>query len=258
MAQSIQQLKEEIQALRQDIIQHELYDSIESVGDLAIFMEYHIFAVWDFMSLLKILQQRLTCTQVPWFPTGDPATRYLINEIVTGEESDIDEKGVRKSHYELYLDAMEQCKADPSKMLSLSEALQHGSALKDALIASKVPEAAADFVKHTFSVIEEAGTHAQAAAFTFGREDLIPDMFYTIVNGLANRSPDAVSTFKYYLDRHIEVDGDQHGNLATEMTRILCGEDEVKWTEATNAVKKALEMRIHLWNGALSAIRANK
>ena len=94
-----------------NIAHHKLYSAIE---DMRVFMQYHVYAVWDFMSLLKSLQRNLTCVNVPWFPIGDADTRYLINEIVTGEESDVDQNGIRKSHFEMYLEAMDQCGADTS------------------------------------------------------------------------------------------------------------------------------------------------
>src|SRR5882762_1910651 len=112
MNDQIKKLQHAIEPLRQQIINHKVYDLINNIDDLGIFMDHHIYAVWDFMSLLKALQQNLTCTGVPWFPVGSANTRYLLNEIVTGEESDIDGNGERKSHYEMYLEAMQQCGAD--------------------------------------------------------------------------------------------------------------------------------------------------
>src|SRR5579862_1762934 len=111
MNERIAALKAEIEPLRQQLIQHDLYKNINSIDDLNIFMEHHVFAVWDFMSLLKSLQQKLTCTNVPWVPVGSANARYLINEIVLGEESDVDADGNRISHFELYLRAMQQAGA---------------------------------------------------------------------------------------------------------------------------------------------------
>lgn len=196
----------------------------------------------------------LSCTSLPWFPVGNAKTRQLINEIVAGEESDLDEKGEIKSHFELYLDAMEQAGADTTPIRSFITALQAGKSFEQAYETAQVPQAARDFMNSTFSIINAGNHHATAAAFTFGREDLIPNMFHTMVNDLNSKHPDQVTIFKYYLDRHIEVDGDHHSHLALEMTSELCGTDDNKWNEALATVKEALQQRINLWNAALEAI----
>lgn len=247
-------LKEEIAPYKLEIINHPLYKSIKNIEDLKIFMEYHIYAVWDFMSLLKSLQINLTCIEVPWFPVGDADTRYLINEIVTGEESDIDHLGNRKSHYELYLEAMAQSGANTSSMYRLAELLQKKIPLDEALETSMVPNAANLFLKNTFNIINSNEIYIQSAVFTFSREDLIPAMFISIVKDLDNQFPDNVSILKYYLERHIEVDGDHHSNLALEMTNKLCGTNRDRWKKATLAVKEALSARVKLWDSAMEAI----
>jgi hypothetical protein len=116
MNNHIEKLQQQIEPLRQQIINHKVYSVINDIEDLRVFMQYHVYAVWDFMSLLKSLQNNLTCTSTPWFPKGSAETRYLINEIVLGEESDVDMDGVRTSHFELYIQAMEQCGADVSEI----------------------------------------------------------------------------------------------------------------------------------------------
>lgn len=258
MHPNILKIQENIEPLRQQIINHQVYAAISELQDLQVFMEYHIFAVWDFMSLLKALQINLTCTTLPWFPIGDAVTRQLINEIVAGEESDIDADGDIKSHFELYLDAMQQCGANLSPIKNFVASLQKGRDFDMAFELSQVPQAARDFVNSTFETINSGKTHLQAASFTFGREDLIPNMFYSMVNDLNSTQPDRVSIFKYYLERHIEVDGDHHSHLALSMTEKLCEKEEHFWAEAEETTKKALQIRIDLWDAAYAEILSRK
>lgn len=247
-------LKTEIEPLRQELIYHELYKNIRTIDDLVVFMEHHVFAVWDFMSLLKSLQQTLTSTNVPWMPTGNANTRYLINEIVLGEESDVDADGNRSSHFELYLQAMQQAGSSLAGIHSLFNELAGGKNIDEALIIANIPAAARRFVQHTFDVIDTGKPYLQAAVFTFGREDLIPGMFISMVKEISKQLPGKVDTLLYYLERHIEVDGEHHSQLAYQMTAELCGNDDNKWIEATEAVKEALKVRIALWDGILKEI----
>ena len=249
-----EQIKKIIEPLRQEIIHHKVYSAIKDIEDLKIFMQYHIFAVWDFMSLLKALQNNLTCTSIPWFPKGSADTRHLINEIVVGEESDIDSFGNRKSHFELYLDAMQQCGASTSQINNFITVLKNTGDFKSAFITSETPKEAQDFVDFTFKIIGSNKDYLQSAIFTFGREDLIPGMFISIVNDIHKNFPDSISIFKYYLERHIEVDGDHHSHLALQMTSNLCGTDDQLWKEAEQAVIESLQKRIDLWDGAYRQI----
>lgn len=212
-------------------------------------MQYHIYAVWDFMSLLKSLQNNLTCTTVPWYPKGSADTRFLINEIVVGEESDIDLNGIRKSHFELYIDAMNQCGADTSVIKKFIEDLKETRDLDSAFISSQTPKEAKDFVNFTFKIIASNKDYLQAAIFTFGREDLIPGMFIAIINEIDKNFPDNISLFKYYIERHIEVDGDHHSHLALQMTANLCENNLQFWHEAEEAIIQSLHFRNELWNG---------
>jgi len=254
MSIRIESLKKEIKPLSDQILNHSIYESIKTVEDLRIFMKYHVYAVWDFMSLLKALQTNLTCTTFPWYPVGTPDTRFLINEIVVGEESDVDMNNIRKSHFEIYIDAMNQVDADYKGIMQFIEQLKKGSDFPTAYAVSEVPDAARKFVDHTFAIIHSGEVHSMAAAFTFGREDLIPGMFMSMVNDLHDHNPNTISIFKYYLERHIEVDGDHHSHLAIAMTEQLCGEDDAKWKAATDASIAALKSRISLWDAALNEI----
>lgn len=250
----LKKLQEEIEPLRQELIQHKIYSTIKTIKDLTVFMEHHVFAVWDFMSLLKTLQKNLTCVNVPWVPVGNANTRYLINEIVLGEESDVDEVGKRTSHFELYLNAMEQAGCDLEPIQTFIKNLKKNIPIVESGIIAGIPVESAEFIENTFSVINSDVPYLQAAVFTFGREDLIPGMFISFVNELNKQTNNKISVLKYYLERHIEVDGEHHSHLAYQMTEELCGDDSQKWEEATEAVKDALRQRIKLWNAIAAKV----
>lgn len=231
------------------LLNHSLYQKVKTIEDLNCFLENHVFAVWDFMSLLKALQQKLTCTTTPWFATPNPEIRYLVNEIVLAEESDLTLDGKRQSHFEMYLDAMKDCGADVSE---IEHFVSEVFSLKNIFVAIKKsglhPQVKA-FLDFTFRVIEEGKPHKIAAAFTFGREDLIPAIFTEILQNFQCNFPETdLSKLIYYFERHIELDADEHGPMAMQMIDELCGNDTKKWLEAEAVSIEALEKRIGLWN----------
>jgi len=249
---SVASIEDRIAPLRARLAEHPLYRSIRTEAHLRLFMESHVFAVWDFMSLLKTLQARLTCVSSPWVPTALPESRRFINEIVLGEESD-EFEGRAVSHFELYLEAMQQAGANTSGIHNLLSDLTSTSILEGVRNA-QIPEGARAFLTTTFSLIETGKLHALASAFTFGREDLIPDMFRSLVRDLNQQSEGALATFIWYLERHIEVDGEDHGPLSLRMVADICGADEARWSEAASAAEDALEARIALWDAILGEI----
>jgi hypothetical protein len=249
----ISELKEYIAPTREKLLAHPLYAKIQTLQDVQNFASYHVFAVWDFMSLLKSLQNNLTCTNIPWYPKGSANTRYLINEIVTGEESDVDAQGKRTSHFELYLAAMEQMGANQRDIKQMLHLLYDGLPIAQVIQRMILPAGVKDFLNFTFDIIQEP-IHVQAAVFSFGREDLIPDMFMELLQEIAKVHPEKLDSYIYYLQRHIEVDGGHHSHLAMEMVAELCGDDAAKWKEASVASIMALEKRIQLWDAILDLI----
>ena len=201
------------------------------------------------MSLLKALQSKLTCTTTPWFATTNPQTRYLINEIVVAEESDLTIDGRRSSHYEMYIEAMKACGANTA---GIEHFLHEVNSLQNIFVAIKKsnlhPNIKA-FLDFTFRVIEEGKSHEIAAAFTFGREDLIPSMFTAILKNFQQNFPETnLTKLIYYFERHIELDADDHGPMAMKMITELCGTDAQKWSDVEEISILALEKRIGLWD----------
>lgn len=247
-----------IQPQKESLLQHSLYKKVQTIEDLHTFLENHVFAVWDFMSLLKALQAKLTCTTTPWFASENPETRYLINEIVLAEETDLTIDGRHQSHYEMYIEAMNACGANT---YGIEHFLAEVHSLKNVYVAIKKsnlhPNIKA-FLDFTFRVIDEGKTHEIAAAFTFGREDLIPSMFTEILKNFQANFPETdLTKLIYYFERHIELDADEHGPMAMKMITELCGTDTQKWSDVEEVSRLALEKRIGLWDAIEESITMN-
>ncbi len=253
----IDYIEPQLTPLRRKLQKHSLYNELHGLEDISAFMTMHVFAVWDFMSLLKALQVRVTNTSVPWTPRPKASLARFINEIVHAEESDINELGEAKSHFEMYLDAMHQIGADSTEILKLITHIQHGGDLKQGIEEINIPSFVKDFIRFTFDVIESGKTHCIAAAFTFGREDVIPDMFIEILKQADSKNT-KYNKLRYYLDRHIELDGDEHGPLSLQMVEELCAKDEAKCEEIVEISKQALMHRIKLWDGIEECIKSRK
>jgi len=249
---AIERLKAAVEPARRKVVTHPLYHELDSMAAVVTFMEHHAFAVWDFMSLLKTLQRRLTCVQVPWVPSGPTGSRRLINDIVLVEESDELGSGFI-SHFELYLDGMREAGADTGPIDAFIEALRAGKPVPRALKEAAVPRPSAEFVAKTWGFIENAPVHCQAAAFAFGREDLIPDMFDQVA--ALNADLGQLSAFVDYLRRHIQVDSEEHTPMAMQMLADLCGDDDAKWTECEETIISALAARTKLWDGIFAEIQ---
>jgi hypothetical protein len=251
----IERLEKAVEEARQRVVAHPLYSHLNTHAAIVTFMEHHVFAVWDFMSLLKSLQRNLTCVEVPWVPSGPTGSRHLINDIVLVEESD-QLRGGYISHFELYVEGMVAAGADTSVINAFIDALREGVPVSGALAKVAVPAPARDFVATTWGFIQDSPVHGQAAAFAFGREDLIPDMFSQVVAVKAEAGGSRLDTFVDYLARHIEVDSEEHTPMAMQMLADLCGDDEAKWDLCVETVNAALSARYTFWDGILAAITA--
>jgi Protein of unknown function (DUF3050) len=247
-------------SLRAALLEHPLYTEVASVADLRRFMEDHVFAVWDFMSLLKRLQQDMTCTRVPWFPANNARAARLINDIVIGEETDVDPDGSYVSHLDLYLRAMVDIGASTGQFDKFCSLVLVGVPVEVALARIGAPPHVQAFVAHTMALANTGTTEEVLAAFFYGREDIIPEMFRRLLKTLygAKHNSDRLRHFIYYIDRHIELDGDSHGPKGRELLEDLVANSPHKDERALRAACSSIEARIGLWNGTLSKLRNSR
>jgi hypothetical protein len=246
--------------LRAALLDHPLYAQVVSVPDLRRFMEDHVFAVWDFMSLLKRLQQDMTCIRVPWFPADNTRAARLINDIVIGEETDVDPDGSYVSHLDLYLRAMADIGASTLQFDSFRSLVQLGVPVEIALERTGAPPHVQAFVAHTMRLANSGSTEEVLAAFFCGREDIIPEMFRRLLGTLygAKHNNDRLRRFIYYIDRHIKLDGDSHGPMGRQLLEDLLANSPHKVERARRAACSSIEARIRLWNGTLSKLRNSR
>lgn len=255
------QLRQNIQPHMTKLLNHKLYSNLKNLEDAKILMESHVFAVWDFMSLLKSLQIQLTCVRVPWIPVNNSKNAHFINSIVLGEESD--DFGTKNpsnalSHFELYINSMRELGADTAPIIYLIKQLSEGNNWKASLrstqkLYSYIPDSTFSFVNHTLELCEKSNIHEIASSFLFGREDPIPRMFKNIIINFDEKRI-ICPNFRTYLERHIEVDSGEHSLIAQKLISELCKKDPKKWLDAEEEAIKSINQRLLLWDGVLERL----
>jgi hypothetical protein len=241
----------------EQLVAHPMYGSLNSFDDIRTFMRNHVFAVWDFFSLLKRLQREVTCVDTPWRPRGLSDHARFILEIVISEESDEAIDSGYISHFELYLSAMSEVGADRSAIDGLLERIADGIDPIAALDNDQIPAFVQEFVGTTLKVALYGKPHEVAASFCHGRENLLPDVLAGVQGGLGP-AIDNAPIFKHYVERHITLDHDEHGPLALKLLDELCGGDEAKVEQANRVGVEAIEARGRLWDGILAEIQTGR
>jgi hypothetical protein len=224
---------------------HSLYKKIDNIEKLKFFMERHVYAVFDFMSLAKALQNEFAPIQTIWLPPKDPQLSRFVNEIILAEESD-ECNGETYSHFEMYLKAMNEVNAD-SDLVSHFINCVRGEGVNCALTKCEIPSSAKEFSQYTFDLVSNGQIHEIASSFCFGREKVIPLMFEKILQKI-NIKPSDAPLFHTYLNRHIEIDGDSHGPMALKIIESLCGNNLQHWEEAKHSAIIALDKRLKFWD----------
>ncbi|WP_066218562.1 DUF3050 domain-containing protein [Formosa haliotis] len=253
----IKRIESEISDLQHKLRHHKLYDVLTTAEDVKLFMEHHVYTTWDFMSLLKTLQLQFSTFKLPWVPNDNPDIFKFINEIVAAEESDVNELGETKSHFEMYVDSMHQIGANTTLITTFTELIHNKISVSKAAKLVYIPEFIKDFIEFTFNIIETKKPHVMAAVFIFGREDIITDKVLKVINSIESEDI-SCSKIKFLLNRYLFLKQEDHRALSYRMLSKLCGSDLVKWEEVLTASREALEHRIILWDNIYTIIKTNK
>ena len=243
-----------IESLRVKLEAHPIYAAVTTLDDLRVFMQHHVYSVWDFMSLIKYLQNEVAPARWPWTPSGDASVQRFINELVLEEETDVALPGQEghTSHFMLYLEAMREIGADADTPARFVQKVAE-QGIDAALGSGLAPEPSAAFTRTTFDFLASGKPHAVAAALALGREHVIPSMFRAFLSRMAVTEAQAPS-FHYYLNRHVHLDEDFHAPLSLRLLAALCGDDANKWREAEAAAEAAVNARLQFWDGVLQAL----
>lgn len=246
-------LIQQIDPLHTALLQHQVYSQVRDLSSLRVFMESHVFAVWDFMTLVKSLQRHLTCVDLPWLPPTDMHSARLINDIVLAEETDEVEPGLYTSHFELYMAAMREVGANTKPIQDFIKCLRQGILPEQALAHLPISNCTRSFVKNTLDSAD--GTVPEVgAAFLLGRENIIPAMFQRILSQLEQTYSISCESFHLYLNRHIHLDEETHAPMGQQLLQNVCGDDPLKWQQALESARRALISRLHLWDDVTQSI----
>lgn len=227
-------------------------DKLNNAEAMKIFMEHHVYAVWDFMSILKSLQHYICPSNYPWKPnlyTKNGIAR-LINEIVLAEESDEVIENQFISHFDLYIEAMEDFGANTSQIKNLMKT-EINKDLR--FIDLDIPECSKDFISTTYELLSKNKLHINAALFTYGRETTLPNMFINILKIIEHSKK--IDKLKLYLKRHVDIDSNRHGPLAIKLYELSVKNDLMKINESLDAAIIAIDSRTNLWSGIYKAIK---
>ena len=244
-----------IARLRAQLDNHPIYDAVQSLDDLRVFMQHHIYSVWDFMSLVKYLQNVVAPARVPWVPASDPTIQRFINELVLEEETD--EAGESRlgefaSHFQLYIEAMREIGANVQPPLHFVE-IAGRDGMAAAFASGLAPAPALAFTQTTFGFIDSGKPYAVAAALALGREHVIPAMFRALLARMAVDERTA-PTFHYYLKRHIHLDENMHAPLSLSLLQGLCANNPDHLDEACQVAEQAVAARVVFWDDVLKVL----
>jgi hypothetical protein len=230
---------------------HKVFCSINSIAHARVYLQHQVFAVWDFMCLLKSLYRKLSTKDI-WYPPTSSISVHLIGSIMLEEESDINEQGDRESHFETFVRAMEELDTDTSQIRGFIAWIKEEQSIEIAFEQIDVNPSIKKFVLSNAEVLN-LESHEVLSAFVFGRELITSIMFTNLMKALQHHmnymDQSHLCTLISYLNRHISLDADEHFPKALKALIELIGDDLAKLDQTIDVAKKVLGIRIDFLDG---------
>ena len=238
------------------LFNNKLFEQTFETSKVKIFMDSHVFAIWDYLTILKALQRKLASKNIRLLDQDVPDLPFLINQIVINEE--IEEESSQEylsalGVYQLYINTMKEIGADINPITNFVESIKNEKYWKDALKETKslyryLPITTYDYLEHNLSVVDYAKIHELAGVFFFGRED-IHCKFNLFLRGNQENAKN-FSNLKNFLQRHIDDDAKNKNPILGEyILNLLCKNDETKWKEVETSVIEAIKKRNEFLDG---------
>ncbi|MBX3356513.1 MAG: DUF3050 domain-containing protein [Phycisphaeraceae bacterium] len=222
------------------VANHHVYSMVVDLESARAFMEHHVWCVWDFMMLAKSVQVGLGCYELLWVPPADTDAVAAINAIIADEEADIGPDGLKHSHFEIYLGAMKEAGASTRSIDAFLSRLRITRDLIPSMLDVGATPPAVRFVQATYKSAT-GPIHARVAALCLAREELVPRLLSTLLTNLPNDS--CLSMFRWYIERHIQVDSATHGPLSATLYSNTVRNDAVVEREALESAIEAIRAR---------------
>ncbi len=240
----IESFLQTVQPLRKQIVHHDIFQQLDSLEHLQLFMESHAFVVWEDLSIVRAFQKSKNKDFVPWALRENAAQMRSLYATLLLAEADLDMEGKPQNHLDLYIQAMEEVGANTSKIGLLMRYLEQGVPWVDAVSSLRINPRYKEGIIHLLRHLELAEAHHLYALFGFARLHQIPPLLEATALDLAEQHPEHVATFVYYLEQARQYMCLQEDVLMAQMLTEQCGQDKEKWDSCTRLVAEVLQWRI--------------
>jgi len=211
---------DEIQTLikvSEDVINHPMFKKLNNIYNIKKYSEFQIWCVWDFMSILKQVQNFIFCNDILWLPPENPNAGAAFYRLIESEETDLGFKGGdlnRASHFQSFRAAMQELNADTKNIDNFLELIKTGKTLPEALNKSGASPQTKSFLLTNNHLIKQSPYNA-IALITLTRENFLPAVFKSLLSYVNEN--EKIELFVWYHKRHIYLDSVLHGPLSIQI-----------------------------------------